>query len=51
MASETTDMVFSRMMKNKSSIRWATVVNVSNSIIAEEPLIVCMMRKISLTFS
>ena len=50
-ASETTSMVFSRMMKNRSSIRWAIVVRVLNSIMAEEPLMVCMMRKISLTFS
>ncbi len=34
-----------------SSIRWETVARVSNSIIAEEPLIVCMIRKISLTLS
>ena len=50
-SSETTDMVPSRMMKNISSIRCATVARVSNSIMAEEPLMVCMMRKISFTFS
>ena len=50
-SSETTDMVPSRMMKNMSSIRWATVARESNSIMAEEPLMVCMMRKISFTFS
>ena len=44
-------MPFSRTMKNISSIRWATVIRELNSIIAEEPLIVCMIRNISLTLS
>ena len=42
-------MVFSRMMKNISSIRCATVDSESYSIMAEAPLMVCMMRKISFT--
>ena len=50
-ASGTTSMVFSRMMKKRSSIRCATVMREGNSIMAEEPLMVCMMRKISFTLS
>ena len=49
--SGTASIVFSRMMKNISSVRWATVIMELNSIMAEEPLIVCMIRKISFTSS
>ena len=46
-----TSIVLSRMMKNRSSTRCATVISELNSIIAEEPLNVCMIRKISFTSS
>ncbi len=41
----------SRRMKKTSSTAWARVEMPVNSIMAEEPLMVCMVRKISLILS
>ena len=44
-------MVLSRMMANRSSARWAMVIRELYSIMAEEPLTVCMIRKMVLMSS